>query len=67
MRVRIDSKLCQGHAMCALACPQLFKLSDEDGHAFLDDENVPPRLEAAVDQAVRSCPERLGLLQPAAA
>ena len=23
MKVRIDPDLCQGHAMCALACPQL--------------------------------------------
>lgn len=57
MKVRIDASLCQGHAMCALACPQLFQLSDEDGHAYVEDENVPPRFEAAVEQAVRSCPE----------
>lgn len=57
MKVRIDADLCQGHAMCALACPSLFKLSDEDGHAYLDSENVPPEYEAAVDQAVSSCPE----------
>ena len=57
MKVRIDADLCQGHAMCALACPRVFKLSDEDGHAWLDDENVPPEFEAAVEQAVRSCPE----------
>ena len=57
MKVRIDADLCQGHAMCALACPQLFQLSDEDGHAHVDDENVPPEFEDAVRQAVRSCPE----------
>ena len=57
MKVRIDPGLCQGHAMCALACPALFKLSDEDGHAYLDSEDVPPQFEAAVEQAVRGCPE----------
>ena len=57
MKVRIDANLCQGHAMCALASPQLFRLSDEDGHAYVEDENVPPEWEAAVDQAVRGCPE----------
>jgi len=57
MKVRIDAQLCQGHAMCALACPELFQLSDEDGHAFIEDENVPVEHEAAVEKAVRSCPE----------
>jgi ferredoxin len=57
MKVRIDANLCQGHAMCALACPELFHLSDEDGHAYVEDENVPPEFEDAVDRAVRSCPE----------
>lgn len=57
MKVRIDPNLCQGHAMCALACPQLFQLSDEDGHAYVDDENVPAQFEEAVEQAVQSCPE----------
>ncbi len=57
MKVRIDSDLCQGHAMCALACPELFQLSDEDGHAHVEDENVAGEFEAAVERAVRSCPE----------
>lgn len=57
MKVRIDASLCQGHAMCALACPQLFQLSDEDGHAHVEDEEVPAPLEDAVRRAVQSCPE----------
>jgi ferredoxin len=57
MKVRIDDHLCQGHAMCALACPQLFQLSDEDGHAFVEVETVPAGLEEAVQRAVQSCPE----------
>jgi ferredoxin len=35
----------------------VFKLNDEDGHAYLLDENVPPQFEDAVEMAVRSCPE----------
>ncbi len=57
MKVRIDANLCQGHAMCALACPQIFQLSDEDGHAYVEDETVPPQYEDAVERAVQSCPE----------
>lgn len=57
MRVSIKGHVCQGHAMCALAAPAIFQLSDEDGHAYVTDENVPAGLEFNVEQAVRSCPE----------
>lgn len=57
MRVRIDDRLCQGHAMCILACPELFDLSDEDGHAFVAQTEVPADLEDKIDQAIRGCPE----------
>lgn len=43
--------------MCFLACPEVFKLSDEDGHASVLTEVVPPEHEFAVEQASRSCPE----------
>lgn len=57
MRVRVKDDVCVGHAMCILACPELFELSDEDGHASVRNEDVPPELEAGVEQAQRSCPE----------
>jgi ferredoxin len=58
MRVRVDADRCVGHAMCRLACPEVFELSDEDGHAYVLDENVPPEHNEAVRQAVRGCPEQ---------
>lgn len=57
MKVRVKHEVCVGHAMCVLACPELFRLSDEDGHAVVKDEQVPPHLQDAVEQAVRGCPE----------
>jgi len=57
MKVRVKAEVCVGHGMCTLACPEVFTLSDEDGHARVADEQVPPGLEDAVDQAVRGCPE----------
>ncbi len=57
MKVRVKPDVCVGHAMCVLACSELFELSDEDGHANVRNEDVPPELEDAVDQAVRGCPE----------
>jgi len=58
MRVRVDADRCVGHGMCRLACPEVFELSDDDGHAYVVEEIVPPDLEEAVRQAVRGCPEQ---------
>ena len=57
MKVRVKPEVCVGHGMCVLACPEIFRLSDEDGHAIVADEDVPPELEDAIAQAVRGCPE----------
>jgi ferredoxin len=57
MKVRVNLDRCVGHGMCNLACPEVFKLSDEDGRAEVADENVPPQFERAVRQAVQGCPE----------
>jgi ferredoxin len=58
MKVRIDAAICQGHAMCWLACPEVFHLSDDDGHAYVLDELVPQEHEEGVNHALRSCPEQ---------
>lgn len=57
MKVRIIEERCQGHAMCALYCPRVFALNDEDGHGYVLAEDVPAELEDAVDKARQSCPE----------
>ncbi|WP_156681302.1 ferredoxin [Sphingomonas profundi] len=58
MKVAVIDERCVGHGMCWLACPDMFELSDEDGHAHARHEDVPPELEEAVNQAVRGCPEQ---------
>lgn len=65
MRVRIDQNRCQGHAMCLLACSDVFALNGDDGHAYVLNEQVPAGLEDAVDQASRSCPEQAILVDRA--
>ena len=57
MKVRVNAHRCVGHGMCHLAAPTIFQLSDEDGHAYVVTEDVPPGLEEAADYALRSCPE----------
>lgn len=58
MKVRVDSERCVGHGMCYLAAPDIFQLSDEDGHAYVLTEDVPADLDEAVLQAERGCPEQ---------
>lgn len=57
MRVRVDPDVCQGHTMCALAAPDVFLLSEDDGHAYVASPDVDPAREEAVRRAVSTCPE----------
>lgn len=58
MRVRVDEDACQGHALCALMCPEVFHTDDDTGHAFVPVEVVAPEYESDVVGARDSCPER---------
>ena len=58
MRVRVDPDKCQGHTLCAMAAPDVFELSEFDGHSTARSEDVPPELEAAVRDAAATCPEQ---------
>jgi ferredoxin len=57
VRVQIDTEVCQGHNMCTLAAPEIFKLREDDGHAYVESEDVPAGLEDAVRAAAETCPE----------
>ena len=58
MKVRVDPDRCQGHTLCAMAAPDVFELSEIDGHATAIDTEIPENLEENVREAVRSCPEQ---------
>jgi len=58
MRIRVDGEICQGHTLCAMSAPDLFVLSEEDGHASAITEEVPAGAEERALEAVRSCPEQ---------
>jgi ferredoxin len=58
VKVRVDPDRCQGHTLCAMRAPEIFELSEIDGHASVVDEDVPADQEDQVNEAVLSCPER---------
>jgi len=57
MRVRVDCSICQGHTLCNMSAPDIFKLGADDGHAFVEDEHVAPERESEVLTAAAGCPE----------
>jgi ferredoxin len=57
MRTRVDVERCQGHGLCHWTAPEVFAPDDDDGHAVVQVETVPPELEAAVRDAAANCPE----------
>jgi ferredoxin len=57
VEVSVIADLCQGHARCWQACPEVFSL-DNEGHAFVADGQVPVGLERRAQEAADNCPER---------
>ncbi|GAA3391429.1 ferredoxin [Cryptosporangium minutisporangium] len=62
MKVRVDPQICQGHTLCAMTAPELFELSDIDGHASAVNEDVPADKETLAKEAARTCPEQAIIL-----
>lgn len=58
MRVRVLDHVCQGHTLCAMAAPEVFKLREEDGHSYVESEQVARGQQDAVRRAATGCPER---------
>lgn len=58
MHVRVEEAICQGHTLCGMSAPDLFVLSDEDGHAQAVSESVPQGQEELAREAARTCPEQ---------
>ena len=63
MRVRVDEAKCQGHTLCNIAAPEIFKLREDDGHSYVEHEVVPADMEDHVRDAVATCPEAAISLQ----
>jgi ferredoxin len=57
MKVTVDESLCEGHALCVDACPEVFVLRDEDDVVTVLIESPEESLHDQVDQAVAACPK----------
>lgn len=58
MRVTVNADLCQGHTLCNMVAPEIFRLRDEDGHAYVVVEQLTADQEPLARKAELGCPER---------
>ena len=56
-RIELDEDLCQGHAMCELEAPDIFKVPKRGAVEILDHE-PPDEMRDEVERAVEMCPTR---------
>jgi ferredoxin len=62
MRVKVDLDLCQGHAVCQLEAPEIFRVVDRPGdYARVEVilERPPEDLRGKAEAAARYCPNRV--------
>ncbi|MFF0011502.1 ferredoxin [Streptomyces sp. NPDC005374] len=57
MKMTIDPATCSGHARCAAAAPELFRL-DDAGYALPVEGEIPAERQEAARDGERACPER---------
>ena len=58
IRVKVDEERCQGHTLCNMVSSEIFKLRDEDGHSYVENELVSDTLRDLALKAEAGCPER---------
>ena len=56
VKVVVDRDLCQGHAMCTLEAPDVFEVRPSDEQVTLRNATPGEDRRAAVENAVRYCP-----------
>ncbi|GAA1545649.1 MULTISPECIES: ferredoxin [Brevibacterium] len=56
MRIELDQDMCIGAGNCVLTAPDLFDQRDEDGVAFVLEENPSPEQEGSAKEAEALCP-----------
>jgi ferredoxin len=62
MKVVVDYDLCEANALCMGCCPEVFRVEEDDTLTVLMDE-IPEKLRAEVEEAVRLCPRQAIVLE----
>jgi ferredoxin len=57
MKVVVDYDLCEANALCMGACPQVFRVEEDDTLTVLMDD-VPEKLRSKLQEAERLCPRQ---------
>jgi ferredoxin len=57
MKIKVDRKVCAGHALCAAKAPDVYTL-DDDGYCNSDGKTVPAGKEEQARFGAAYCPER---------
>ncbi|MBJ19370.1 MAG: ferredoxin [bacterium] len=57
MKVLVDTDLCEANALCMEACPEVFRVEEDDTLTLLMQE-VPEVHRAAMKDAERLCPRQ---------
>jgi ferredoxin len=58
MKVKIDVEKCVGHARCAAAAAEIYKL-DDNGFNVTAEKQIEPRQQDQARRGARACPERI--------
>jgi ferredoxin len=58
MHVYVDENICQGHTLCNMVAPEIFHLSEIDGHAFVVVTELTADQQELALKAASTCPER---------
>jgi len=57
MKVVVDYDLCEANALCMEACPEVFRVEEDDTLTVLMDD-IPEELRTKVQNAERLCPRQ---------
>ena len=68
MRVTADRELCQGHGICAIEAPEVFRVVDSPDGSYAKVEILDAQpgeaLRSKIEAAVRYCPNRVLAIAP---
>lgn len=56
LKVIVKRNACCGYGICAEICPEVYKL-DDGGIVYVENEIVPPELEASAKEGAAACPQ----------